>query len=55
MNVKEIENKMLEIDMEYNRNTARLHAKKISWNEWDKNATNLYNEYKELELKLKQF
>lgn len=51
---KEIESKMLEIEIEYNKNTWMLHGGLITWNEWDMNATNLYNEYRSLELKLNE-
>ena len=51
---KEIESKMLEIEIEYNKNTAWLDGGLITWNEWDMNATNLYNEYRSLELKLNE-
>ena len=40
--------------IEYNKNTAWLHGGLITWNEWDMNATNLYNEYRSLELKLNE-
>ena len=51
---KEIESKMLDIEIEYNKNTAWLHSGLITWNEWDMNATNLYNEYRSLKLKLNE-
>ena len=51
---EQIETRMKEVDIEYNKNTAMLNARKITHQEWDLNATRLYNEYKALQQELKE-
>lgn len=51
---EQIEKRMQEVEIEYNRNTAMVNARKITHQEWDLNATRLYNEYKALQQELKE-
>lgn len=51
---EQIEKRMQEVEIEYNRNTAMVNARKITHQEWDLNATKLYNEFKALQQELKK-
>lgn len=51
---EQIEKRMQEVEIEYNRNTWMVNARKITHKEWDLNATKLYNEFKALQQELKE-